>query len=121
MLLGGGRSPPEHPGAPPNREFSGVDAAIAPGRSFIIMPITGRRDDRGEGGLYIAGRKNRESSNPRHFLSRINSPWLQFRPSLSRSARHLHLPSVRPSGIEAAKKPLKRRGDQTFSQSRSHS
>jgi Tol biopolymer transport system component len=94
-LLNGVYSTPENLGGPLNSEFNEGDTVVAPDQSFLIVTITGRPDDMGAGDLYLAEQKDGVWSAPRHLPAGINSPWLEFCPSLSPDGRYLYFTSAR--------------------------
>jgi Tol biopolymer transport system component len=49
----------------------------------------------GAGDLYLAEQKDGVWSAPRHLPAGINSPWLEFCPSLSPDGRYLYFTSAR--------------------------
>ncbi len=93
-LVNGEYTPPENV-EPLNSEFNEGDSVIAPDQSFLIMTITGRPDDMGTGDLYIAEQKDGVWSSPRHLPPGINSPALEFCPSLSPDGHYLYFTSTR--------------------------
>jgi Tol biopolymer transport system component len=105
-LVDGKYSPPENLGAPLNSEFNEGDAVIAPDRSFMILTITGRPDDMGSGDLYISERHAGEWTAPKHLPAGINSPALEFCPSLSPDGRHLYFTSTRGAPPPSPDRPL---------------
>ena len=105
-LVDGDYAAPEHiPGAL-NSEFNEGDAVVAPDQSFMILTITGRPDDMGMGDLYIAEQREGAWSAPRHLPAGINSPAVEFCPSLSPDGRTLYFTSTRGFGTEALDQPL---------------
>lgn len=105
-LVDGQYAGPENQGAPLNSEFNEGDAVIAPDQSFLILTINGRPDDTGMGDLYISERKDGVWTSPRHLPAGINSPALEFCPSLSPDGRYLYFTSTRGFGIEPPDRPL---------------
>lgn len=108
-LVNGEYGPAENLGAPLNSEFNEGDAVIAPDQSFIILTITGRPDDAGMGDLYISEQKDGVWTSPRHLPPAINSPALEFCPSLSPDGRHFYFTSTRGFGMTPAERPLQYR------------
>lgn len=104
-LVNGDYAPPEHLGAPLNSEFNEGDAVIAPDQSFLILTISGRPDDMGTGDLYISEQRNGAWSSPRHLPAGINSPALEFCPSLSPDGKHLYFTSTRGMAGESPDRP----------------
>lgn len=94
-LVNGEYAQPERLGAPLNSEFNEGDAVIAPDQSFLILNISGRPDDMGMGDLYISEQKDGAWSSPRHLPAGINSPALEFCPSLSPGGESLYFTSTR--------------------------
>jgi Tol biopolymer transport system component len=94
-LVNGTYAAPENLGGPVNSEFNEGDTMIAPDQSFLIMTITGRPDDLGGGDLYISEQKDGVWSAPRHLPAGINSPSVEFCPSLSPDGRWLYFTSTR--------------------------
>jgi hypothetical protein len=112
-LLNGEYCAPENLGAPLNSEFNEGDAAIAPDQSFLILTINGRPDDTGMGDLYISVQKAGAWSSPRHLPQGVNSPALEFCPSLSPDGRYLYFTSTRGFGVapwETLERPLNYQG-----------
>jgi Tol biopolymer transport system component len=93
--VNGAYSAPENLGAPLNSEFNEGDTVIAPDQSFLIMTITGQADDLGSGDLYLSEQKDGVWSAPKHLPAGINSPALEFCPSLSPDGRYLYFTSTR--------------------------
>jgi Tol biopolymer transport system component len=102
---GGGYGEPENLGVPINSEFNEGDAVIAPDQSFLILTITGRADEAGRGDLYIAERRNDRWSAPRRLPDGINSPALEFCPSLSPDGRTFYFTSTRGFASGVGQRP----------------
>jgi len=105
-LVGGEYGAPENLGAPLNSEFNEGDAAIAPDESFLVLTINGRPDELGMGDLYLAEQKDGVWTSPRPLPAALNSPALEFCPSLSPDGAYLYFTSTRGFGISAPEKPL---------------
>jgi Tol biopolymer transport system component len=103
--LNGQYGEPENLGLPVNSEFNEGDAVIAPDQSFLILTITGRADDAGRGDLYISERRNDRWSAPRRLPDGINSPALEFCPSLSPDGLTFYFTSTRGVGPGAGQRP----------------
>lgn len=99
-LVNGEYAAPENLGVPLNSEFNEGDAAVAPDQRFLILTITGRADDLGAGDLYLSEQVNGAWSRPRPLPAGINSPALEFCPSLSPDGRFLYFTSTRGFGME---------------------
>ena len=105
-LVDGKYSPPENLGAPLNSEFNEGDAVIAPDQSFMILTITGRPDDMGSSDLYISEHHDGQWTTPKHLPAGINSPALEFCPSLSPDGRYLYFTSTRGAPLPSPDRPL---------------
>jgi hypothetical protein len=105
-LVNGEYAAPENLGPPLNSEFNEGDTVVAPDQSFAIVTITGRPDDTGGGDLYIAERKDGAWTRPRPLPAPVNSPAVEFCPSLSPDGRTLFFTSTRGFGTEPLDRPL---------------
>jgi dipeptidyl aminopeptidase/acylaminoacyl peptidase len=94
-LVGGEYAAPENLGQPLNSEFNEGDAVVAPDQRFMILTITGRADDAGRGDLYLSEQRNGRWSAPSRLPDGINSPALEFCPSLSPDGRTFYFTSTR--------------------------
>jgi Tol biopolymer transport system component len=104
-LVNGQYGPPEHLGEPLNSELNEGDAVIAPDQSFMILTITGRPDDAGRGDLYISEQRDGRWSLPKRLPDSINSPALEFCPSLSPDGRTLYFTSTRAQAMSESGRP----------------
>lgn len=105
-LVNGEYAAAEHLPAPLNSELNEGDAAIAPDQSFIIVTINGRPDDTGMGDLYLSEQKDGVWTAPRPLPPGINSPALEFCPSLSPDGKWFYFTSTRGFGVEPLDRPL---------------
>jgi hypothetical protein len=99
-LVDGRYTEPENLGEPVNSRFNEGDTVVAPDQSFLILTITGRPDDLGQGDLYICRRKDGAWTEPRHLGARINSPAIEFCPILSPDGKTLFFSSTRGFGMQ---------------------
>lgn len=94
-LVNGQYGEPVNLGVPVNSEFNEGDAVIAPDQSVLILTITGRADDAGRGDLYIAEQRDGRWTPPARLPDGVNSPALEFCPSLSPDRRTFYFTSTR--------------------------
>jgi Tol biopolymer transport system component len=94
-LVNGDYTEPVNLGEPVNSEFNEGDAVIAPDQRYMILTITGRADDAGRGDLYLSEQRDGRWTPPRRLPDGINSPALEFCPSLSPDGRMFYFTSTR--------------------------